>query len=190
MKQERILFVDACVRTESRTRQLAEYVLSKLNGEAETIRLANTDIAPLTREQMEKRIALVNASDYSDPMFDCAKSFAAADTILIAAPYWDLSFPSVLKAFLEQICVIGLTFGYDEKDQPISFCKAHRLIYVTTAGGPILSDEYGYGYVRALANTFFHIQDTMQFKAECLDLVGADVEKILEKAKESVIIKL
>ena len=34
--------------------------------------------------------------------------------IVIAAPYWDLSFPAVLKTYLEQINVLGVTFDYSD----------------------------------------------------------------------------
>ena len=95
------------------------------------------------------------------------------------APYYDLSFPSMLKQYLEQICVVGLTFFYNEQDQPETLCRAKKLYYVTTAGGPIISDAYGYGYVRELVQTFFGIPETTQVKAEMLDIIGYDAEAIL-----------
>ena len=101
---------------------------------------------------------------------------------MIAAPYWDLSFPAVLKAYFEQINVLGLTFEYTDDGFPRGLCRAKKLIYVTTAGGPIISDEYGYGYVKALAQNFYGIPDVCQVKAEMLDVIGADVNGILNKA--------
>ena len=99
------------------------------------------------------------------------------------APYYDLSFPAMLKQYFEQINVLGLTFTYSESGVPTGLCKAKSLYYVTTAGGPIISDDYGFGYVKALANTFYGIEDVKQIKAEGLDIVGADVEAILEKVE-------
>ena len=104
--------------------------------------------------------------------------------IVIAAPYWDLSFPAVLKAYFEQINVLGLTFEYTADGRPRGLCKARKLIYVTTAGGPILSDEYGFGYVKALAQNFYGIPDVRQIRAEGLDIIGADAERILREAME------
>lgn len=46
-------------------------------------------------------------------------------------------------------------------------------------GRYILSDELGFGYVKALANTFYGIEDVHQIKAEGLDIIGADVDAIL-----------
>ena len=52
------------------------------------------------------------------------KQFAAADVIVIAAPYWDLMFPAVLKTYLENITVTGITFCYSDQGRPQSMCKA------------------------------------------------------------------
>ena len=41
-------------------------------------------------------------------MFDLASQFQQADEIVIAAPYWDLSFPAILKLYLENIYVTGV----------------------------------------------------------------------------------
>ena len=57
---------------------------------------------------------------------------------------------------------------------------------MTTAGGPIFSDEFGYGYVKALAQGFYGIPDTAMVKAEGLDIIGADVEDILKKAEQEI----
>ena len=115
-----------------------------------------------------------------------ACQFAEADIIVVAAPYWDLSFPAILKAYFEQINVLGLTFEYTEDGFPRGLCKAKKLIYVTTAGGPIISDEFGYGYVKALAQNFYGISNVCQVKAEGLDVIGADEEGILNKALEGI----
>ncbi len=99
----------------------------------------------------------------------------------IAAPYWDLSFPAILKQYLEHVCVVGLTFCY-ENDLPKGLCRAKKLYYVTTAGGRIVSEEYGFGYVKALANNFFGIHDCRLIKAENLDMFDSDADLIMKKA--------
>ena len=65
-------------------------------------------------------------------------------------------------------------------------CSVKRLFYVTTAGGPILSAEYGYGYVKALAEGFYQIPEIHLIKAEGLDIWGADVEAILREAEAGI----
>ena len=182
-----ILFINACVRPGSRTRQLADRLLKRLAGEEEIkeVDLAAFSFPKADNDFIDLRSGLVERGDYSHPMFDPAKLFAAADVIVVAAPYWDLSFPAALKQYLEQICVLGVTFYY-ENDMPKGLCRAKKLYYVTTAGGPVFSDEYGYGYVKTLAQIFFGIPETEQIKAQGLDLFGADVESIMEKAKREI----
>lgn len=180
----KILFVNACIRKESRTRYLARQVLSRLEG-----MITEVKPAAITKPIVSERFILSRNDAtarrvFSDSAYAPAKQFAEADIIVIAAPYWDLSFPAILKAYFEQINVVGLTFEYTEDGRPQGLCKAQRLIYVTTSGGPIISDEYGYGYVKAIAQTFYGIQDVSQVKAEGLDVIGANVEEILKKALE------
>ena len=177
-----ILFVNACVREKSRTLILAKKLLDSLEGDIKEIQLEKVDFPIVDEEFINRREALKNAGNYDDPMFDLGKDFARADSIVIAAPYYDLSFPAMLKQFFEQINVLGLTFTYSETGAPTGLCKAKSLYYVTTAGGPIMSDEFGFGYVKALANTFYGIKEVYQIKAEGLDIIGADVEAILAGA--------
>ena len=114
-----------------------------------------------------------------------AKQFANADVIVIGAPYWDLMFPAVLKNYFEKITVNGLTFAYGENGIPMGLCKGKKLIYVTTSGGPIIYN-FGYDYVSAIAKNFYGINDVQLIKAEGLDVYGADVLQIMEKAKNSI----
>ena len=178
-----ILYINACVREASRTNELSQYALSKLQGNIEEINLDFEKITPLYKEQLELRDSLIGNKNYNHPMFKYAKQFANSDIILIATPYWDLSFPTILKTYIENINVNGITFLYSEKGYPISLCKAKKLIYITTAGGPIISDDYGFGYIKALAENFYGINDINYIKAEGLDIYGANVQEILEKAK-------
>jgi FMN-dependent NADH-azoreductase len=69
---------------------------------------------------------------------------------------------------------------------PQGLCSAKRLTYVTTAGGPIFDEAFGYGYVKALATTFYGIRETRMIKAENLDIHGADVEGIMRRAMAEI----
>lgn len=182
---EKILFINACLRPMSRTMELAACVLAKLEGEVEEVNLEKEAIRPHTWERLQKRDALLAAGDFSDPMFRYARQFRQAETIVIAAPYYDLSFPSSLKYYLESICNVGLTFYYDENEVPQTLCRGKRLIYVTTSGAEFLPD-FGFCYVKRLFSEFFHIEDARCFCAEKLDLKGSDVDAIMEAAKRII----
>ena len=181
---EKILFINACVRPSSRTLELANYILKKLCGQVEEVKLYEKNLLPLSLSQMQLRDNSAKTKDFSDSVFDLAKQFAGADTIVVGAPYWDLMFPAILKTYFETITVNGLTFKYGENGIPQGLCKAKRLIYVTTSGGPI-KQNFGYDYVVALAKGFYGIEDVQFVSAQGLDVYGADVGKIIEEAKQS-----
>ena len=185
-----ILLIDACVREGSRTRRLARRLLSGLGGSVEALRLSGVDYPMADEAFLNQRDGLIAASDFEAPMFDLARQFARADQIVIAAPYWDLSFPAALKQYFEQINVVGVTFRYSPEGIPQSLCRAQKLFYVTTSGGPIFSDAFGFGYVEALAKGFYQIPEVRCVKAEGLDIVGADVEAILRAAEAEIDEKL
>ena len=87
-----ILYVNACVRKESRTRILAEKLLSKLGRPFEEIQLEEIPFTVSNEEYLNKRNQLISEGDLGNSMFDLARDFSKAETIVIAAPYWDLSF--------------------------------------------------------------------------------------------------
>ena len=180
----KILFINACVRPNSRTLELAKCVLDKLSGKVEEVNLYSEELLPLNLNELELREKSAKSKDFSDDVFSLAKQFASAETIVIAAPYWDLMFPAVLKCYFEKITVNGLTFAYGKNGIPQGLCKGKRLIYVTTSGGPITCN-FGYDYVTALAKNFYGINQVQCVKAEGLDVYGADVLTIMDDAKKS-----
>lgn len=181
-----ILFVNACVRKESRTRLLAGKLLSGLGGTFEEVRLEEIHFPAISGEFLSMRDQLLSEGQFQNPMFDLARQFAEAETVVIAAPYWDLSFPSMLKQYFEQISVVGITFRYTEEGVPVGLCRAKRLLYVTTAGGCFVPEEYGFGYIRALAQNFYGIRDVRKIAAVGLDIDGADVDAILKTAGDNL----
>lgn len=182
---EKILFINACIRPNSRTLELAKYLLEKLSGEVEEVKLCDEELLPLNLQELELREASAKNKDFSSDIFKLAKQFAMADCIVIGAPYWDLMFPAILKNYLEKITVNGLTFAYGDNGIPHGLCKAKRLIYVTTSGGPI-TYNFGFDYVNALAKCFYGISEVKCVSAQGLDVCGADVSKIIEEAKQSL----
>ncbi len=61
-----------------------------------------------------------------------------------------------------------------------------RLFYVTTAGGPYVPENYGFGYVKALAQDYYGIQDVRKIEAVGLDIDGADVDAIMKSAEDAL----
>ncbi len=180
----KILYINATVRPDSRTKRIAKYILDRIPAEKKIINLEEEDIRPLNNEVLEFRTRLTMAKDFNNGIFHYAKDYAEADVIIIVAPYWDLSFPALLKNYIEAINVNGIVFRYTDKGSVEGLCKAKHLIYITTAGGEIISDEFGFGYIKELAQRFHGIKNIEYIKAEGLDIEGAEVEKILQKTEK------
>lgn len=181
-----VLFINACVREGSRTKRLADRLLSKLHKPFEEVCLRTMAFPVVDEDFLKRRDRLILEHNLSDPMFDLARQFARADEIVIAAPFWDLSFPAALKQYLEQINVPGITFRYTPEGAPEGLCRAESLTYITTVGGYFSPEEYGYGYIRALAQNYYGIHDVKLIKAEGLDIDGADVEAIIKSKEEEI----
>ena len=177
-----VLFVDACVREDSRTKKLASALLTKLNEDTVHVPLKEISFDITDDIYLKKRDNLIAKGALDDDMFALARQFANANTIVIAAPYWDLSFPAMLKQYIEAINVLGITFEYTEEGFPKGLCKAEKLYYIMTAGGNYVPEEFGFGYIKALAQNFYGIRDVELIKATGLDIMGADSEAILCEA--------
>lgn len=191
---KKLLFIDACVnRGISRTEQLAQALLKEMNQngeyEIETLNLEDEDLKLFTGKESALRESLTRAGNFEGPLFTYAKQFAAADRIVVAAPYWDFSFPARMKCYLEQICVTGLTFTFSSKGIPGGLCHADSLHYVTTSGGSIGELNLGYEYLEKLCKVYYGIHETVCYTVEGLDIEGNSVEEIMKEAEEKAVQK-
>lgn len=189
-----LLYIDACVRAErSRTRQLALHFLDCYQARSPDhtvtrLDLNAMDLQPQTTELLRERDRLWQEDRLDHPMFALSHQFAGADKIVIAAPFWDLSFPALLKIYLERISVNRITFGYTDQGALLGLCKAEKLLYITTRGGNFsqpdtASFEMGARYVEALGR-MYGIGDFRLLCAEGLDDVRNDPKALLSQAME------
>lgn len=188
----KVLFVNACLRGEkSRTLVLCRDYLQKLKeahpeAEMEEVDLNSLDIEVQSGEVVERRDELRHADKFDDEMFDLAKQLIAADHVVIGAPYWDLSFPAVLKIYLERCSVDKLTFVYNEQGMPVGQCRAESLTYITTAGGFIGDLNFGFDYVKGLCSVLFGIKKFHFAAADGIDIIGTDIDAKLKEAKRKL----
>lgn len=183
-----LLFVNACVRPQSRTLELCREYISLLESRCD-IELTELDLGRMHLQSFDydmlcQRDRDIANGDFTSDRYAPAKAFATADMILIGAPYWDYSFPSSLKVFFEHVSVNTLTFRYEGADC-ISMCKSDRLCYITTAGGYIGDRNSGERYISDMCRVF-GIDKTEFFRAEGLDIYGNDAEEIIKKVKEEM----
>ena len=173
--------------------RFAQTLLKEMNQngeyEIETLNLEDEDLKLFTGKESALRESLTRAGNFEGPLFTYAKQFAAADRIVVAAPYWDFSFPARMKCYLEQICVTGLTFTFSSKGIPGGLCHADSLHYVTTSGGSIGELNLGYEYLEKLCKVYYGINETVCYTAEGLDIEGNSVEEIMKEAEEKAVQK-
>lgn len=186
-----ILFLDCCAREEeSRTLRLCNYFMEELKKKEPDLqikvrRLHRERIPAMDQEALAWRDRLLAEDDWENPLFEDVKEFAAADGILIGAPYWDFSFPACLKNYIEHICVNGLLFTYVE-DGSVGLCRADKMMYISTAGGFVPeSGHMGEQYMRQLCD-FFGIGEFSSFCVQGLDIWGVNAEEKMEEAERMV----
>ncbi len=187
-----MLYIDCCIRREeSRTRLLAETFLSGLQSQkgysVEKLCLMDENLAPLSEGFFTQREVLLLDDQRDHPRFRYAHQFRQADRLVVAAPFWDLSFPALLKLYIENICVEGITFGANEQGT-FGLCKAERLLFLTTRGGNYNNSplEMGARYLEALCE-FWGIPRFDVVAADGLDLGKEPVQTILDRAMEEVL---
>jgi len=181
-----LLLIDCCVRgRESRTRKLADAFLEGLNSgkfHVTTVSPEAEGMVPLTGANFARRERLVEEGELDHPRFHYARQFAQADVVVFAAPMWDLSFPAILKVYIENVSVQGLTFR-SGADGTSGACQGSRLIFLTTRGDRYAGSdlEQGSRYLEAMAR-FFGFGGYACIAADGLDAAGADPRTILADA--------
>ena len=186
------LFVNCCPRgDDSRTLRLAHAFLARLRERIADLRIAEQNpylmqLSPVWGDTLALREKLCDAQDWDHPLIRPAAQMAASDLLVIAAPYWDLSFPSALKIWIEHMWIRNLTFRYRD-DQPVGLCKASRAVYITSSGSFIASHDWGTLYVEDCLKTL-GVPSFHAIKAEALDLDRSDPASILSEAKERALL--
>ena len=189
--KEKILFINCCIRREnSRTLKIAKAFINALDKnkyEVEELCLMDEPLVYFKEGFFEQRESLIAENNLKHPRFRYAWQFKEADKIIVAAPFWDLSFPALLKVYIENLCVDGITFGADENGC-YGTCKAEKLMYITTRGG-IYKDsplEMGIRYIEAMSK-FFGIDRFESISAEGIDMYPDDAERIVSESIENAV---
>ena len=116
-----------------------------------------------------------------------AGKVASADRIVIAAPFWDMSFPSVLKVFLENLSLYNVTFT-DDGTTCKGLCKCRKVLYITTRGMNIPTGDtrdQGSSYLKALSS-LWGLGEVITIAAWNLDYLSAeDVSGIVNQTAAS-----
>lgn len=187
----KLLFVNACMRERgaSRTLELCDTFLETFCAKhpeavVEELNLLQKGVNYYSIEEIARRDELIGQKRFSNEMFDLAHAFAKADVILVGAPCWDMSFPAILKVYVENICVDQITFHYTANG-PEGLSAFSNMVYLTTCGGYLEANRFGEAYLEGIAH-FLGKGRYTSYCAEGLDMQGNDIEAIMRSAKRNI----
>ena len=171
------------MRAGSRTGRIAGALVDELRKRyyVETVDLTAEGYPVVDNRILEARNAGAVPQEYAS----LARRIASADRIVIAAPFWDMSFPSALKVFLENMSLFGITFDSNDREC-YGLCRAEKVLYVTTRGMDIRTGdplEQATPYIRALSH-LWGLGELTVISAENLDYCTQ--EQVEAKVRQAV----
>jgi FMN-dependent NADH-azoreductase len=185
----KLLYIKANPKSDenSRTFKISNHFVEKYKqynpqDEVITLDLYKEDIRFLSERGIQLKF---NTSERDDPFLRYANQFADADKYVFAEPLWNLGVPAILKAYVDYICIVGVTFQYTARG-PVGLSKDKKAVNITTRGGqysegPGANLEMGDRYLKNLLG-FLGVTDFSTIAADMLDVVGMDVAAIMSKA--------
>ena len=144
--------------------------------------------------------ALTAAAQERSPEQSAAVAFAdrlieeleAADTIVLAAPMYNFSIPSTLKAWIDHVARAGRTFRYTAGG-PEGLLKGKKVFIITGRGGFYTGDsparvlDFQEPYLRGVLG-FLGLTDVSFIHVEGLKVSPEAAEQAVSRARESIAI--
>lgn len=196
----KLLCINCSIQGEkSVSKQLTAKIVAQLSAQNPNVVVDSIDLAaePIAHFD-EAAMAIRNAHDVDTLTPEQANQnaiterylnqFLAADIVVIAAPFYNLTIPSQLKAWIDRVCIAGRTFKYSAQGIE-GLAAGKRVIIVSTRGG-IFSTEKGEqlehqeSYLRAIFK-FMGVSNIQLIRAEGLSK-SAEKQKALADAIENI----
>lgn len=184
-----VLHIDSSARTEgSVTRDLSAQIVGRL-GAADVIRRdlaaplplldgawVGANFTPADQRSAEQKQLLA----LSDSLVEELKQ---ADTIVIGTPIYNFSVPSTLKAWIDLVARVGVTFQYTENG-PVGLLEGKRAIIAVASGGTQAGSDIDFAttYLRHVLG-FIGITEVEIVAA---DAMAVDAEGALAKARTQI----
>lgn len=196
---KKVLVIEASPRgNQSATRQVAQAIVERIKTKYKEVAVKTRDLSanPLPHLDPARLSAF-----YSDPKDhtendkraikdsdDAIAELFEADTIVISAPMWNFSVPSVLKSWIDHVSRAQKTFRYSASG-PEGLLTGKK-VYLSIASGGIYSDgpmkamDFVDPYLRAVFS-FLGMKDVTTVRAEGLGIPGVQ-ENATQKAIASI----
>jgi len=184
-----VLNIQASARHDgSVTRQLSDKILTEIAADQTITRDLATGLPLLDAAWLAANFTL--ADDRTDVQRETLAlsdtlitEIKQADTIVIGSPVYNFSVPAVLKAWVDQIARVGVTFKYTPNG-PVGLLSGKRAIIVIASGGtPVGSDiDFASGYLKHIMG-FIGITDVTIIAADAL---GNDADAKIAAANDDI----
>ena len=185
-----LLRIDASARkTGSVSRDLTDRIVARFDTPNVTIR----DLAVTPLPQVDENWVAANFTPYADRSVEQAETLALsdelvdeimrADTLVIGLPIYNFGVPAALKAWIDQVARVGLTFEYSAEG-PKGLLKDKRAIIAVASGGTEVGSDVDFatGYIRHVLG-FLGLTDVEFVRA---DRLAIDAESTIQAAHEQV----
>ncbi|MDM0497173.1 FMN-dependent NADH-azoreductase [Clostridium perfringens] len=184
----KVLYIKANIKNEGESRTfkvsdsfVEEYKRNNPEDEIITLDLYKENIDFLRADDLGKLFGPKDEESKNNSILKYAYEFAAADKYIIAAPMWNLSFPAILKAYIDYVSVSGITFKYTAEG-PVGLLNNKKAVHIVSRGGAYDNSPYEMGdrYLRTILG-FFGIKDIETIAIDNLDVIGVNVEEKVEE---------
>lgn len=187
----KVLYIKANIKNEGESRTfkvsdsfVEEYKRNNPEDEIITLDLYKENIDFLRADDLGKLFGPKDEESKNNSILKYAYEFADADKYIIAAPMWNLSFPAILKAYIDYVSVSGITFKYTAEG-PVGLLNNKKAVHIVSRGGAYDNSPYEMGdrYLRTILG-FFGIKDMETIAIDNLDVIGVNVEEKVEEGIE------
>lgn len=190
----KVLYIKANIKNEGESRTfkvsdsfVEEYKKNNPEDEIITLDLYKENIDFLRADDLGKLFGPKDEESKNNSILKYAYQFADADKYIIAAPMWNLSFPAILKAYIDYVSVSGITFKYTAEG-PVGLLNNKKAVHIVSRGGGYDNSPYEMGdrYLRTILG-FFGIKDIETIAIDNLDVMGVNVKEKIEEGIEKAI---
>ncbi|PJN58757.1 MULTISPECIES: FMN-dependent NADH-azoreductase [unclassified Paenibacillus] len=110
---------------------------------------SGTEFNQLSKEEQDKVTRLAELSD----------QFIQADKYVFVTPFWNFSYPPIMKAYIDAVSVAGKSFRYTEQGQPVGLLTDKKALHIQARGGfyseaPASELEMGHRHLQVIMNFF------------------------------------
>lgn len=185
-----VLRIDASARHEgSVSRDLTDKVINHLKPD----HILNRDLAKTPVPQVDQNwidAAYTPVKDRNDDQKTALQQsdilvdeLMTADTVVIGCPIYNFGVPAALKAWIDQIARVGVTFSYTA-DGVAGLLKDKRVLLIVTSGGTQVGSDIDFatGYMRHVMG-FIGLTDVAIISA---DQLAIDPEAALKTAQQQI----